>query len=171
MANFADVFAFARSAGLGTRAHAGEVQGPGSVAKALDILGVTRIAHGIRAIEDPSLVERLCRERVALDICLSSNVALGLVPSIDEHPVRRLHDAGVAVNISTDDPLYFSTNVAREYALLRDVHGFSVAGLLGISTAAVEHSFAPPDVRQRLAARLERFAASTAPPVISAGGR
>ena len=163
LTNFVPAFARARSAGLGTRAHAGEVQGAGSVARAIDVLGVTRIAHGVRAIEDAALVDRLRRDRVALDLCPSSNVALGIVPSLEAHPVRRLYNAGVAVSVSSDDPLYFQTHATREYALLRDVHGFSTADLLAISAMAAEHSFAPPDVRARLAARLERAQASVEP--------
>lgn len=87
---FADAFAIARHAGLISAPHAGELSGPASVRAALDSLGAQRIGHGIRAVEDPALVTRLAAEGVVLDICPTSNIALGVVKSLAAHPLPRL---------------------------------------------------------------------------------
>jgi adenosine deaminase/aminodeoxyfutalosine deaminase len=119
---FGDVFRHAKDAGLHLHAHAGETAGPESVWQALSI-GAERIGHGIRSIEDPDLVEELRRRRVPLEICLTSNVRTGAVPSFEAHPVRRLYDAGVPLVIDTDDPALFECTLSGEYELL--VSGFS----------------------------------------------
>lgn len=157
MVDLAEAFALARRLGLGCRAHAGEFQNPRSVWQALDVLQVDRIAHGTRAIEDPRLVEHLASAGVALDLCLTSNVALHVVPSQQEHPVRRLFDAGIPINLSSDDPLFFTTTLGTEYVLASRVHGFSPSQLVQITRSGIEHAFAPPSVKARLLARLDAW--------------
>ena len=104
---FAPVYERARALDLRTTAHAGEVAGPESVWGAIRALGVDRIDHGMRAAEDPALVEYLAERRVPVTSCPGSNVATGAVASLDEHPIRRLLDAGVLVSVATDDPAMF----------------------------------------------------------------
>jgi adenosine deaminase len=104
---FADAFALARSEGFRIVAHAGEEGGPEVVRAALDVLGAERIDHGIRAMEDPELVARLVDERIPLTVCPISNVALKAVPSLAEHPLPAMLDAGLLVCVNSDDPAYF----------------------------------------------------------------
>jgi adenosine deaminase/aminodeoxyfutalosine deaminase len=125
---FREVFAFARREGLAILPHAGETVGPDSVWGALEC-GARRIGHGFRAIEDPVLVRELADRQVPLEICLTSNVCTGAVASLEEHPVRRLYDAGVPITLNTDDPAMFGTTLTREFELAREVFGFGEAEL------------------------------------------
>src|SRR5439155_26739578 len=128
-----EVFAFSRKQGLRLRGHAGETCGPESVWKALEI-GAERIGHGISAVRDPQLMRELRDRDVPLEICISSNVALGVVPSLEAHPVRKLYDTGVPVILNSDDPAMFHTTLTQEYELARDQFGFServIEGLVG----------------------------------------
>ena len=112
---YAEVFDRVRAEGLGSVPHAGEVAGPASIHGALEALGADRIRHGIRAVEDPSLVEELRERRVVLDVCPVSNVRTGAVTSLAEHPLPELLEAGVLCSINTDDPAMFDTDLTREY--------------------------------------------------------
>jgi aminodeoxyfutalosine deaminase len=112
---YADVFAYAKSLGLGSVPHAGEVAGPASVWGALEGLQADRLRHGIRAEEDPALVRELASRGVVLDVCPLSNLLTGAVRSLDEHPLPRLVAAGVRCSISTDDPAMFGTDLTRDY--------------------------------------------------------
>ena len=112
---YAPVFKRVRAEGLGSVPHAGEVAGPESIRGALDALGADRIRHGIRAVEDPALVEELREREVVLDVCPVSNVRTGAVASLEQHPLGRLLEAGVRCSISTDDPAMFDTDLTREY--------------------------------------------------------
>jgi adenosine deaminase len=115
----------ARRRGLAPKAHAGELAGPPSVATALDRLGVRRIEHGVRAIEDDALVARLAAEAITLDVCPWSNVRLRVVPDLARHPIRRLHERGVRVTLNTDDPTVFGRSLTEELVSLVDDLGFS----------------------------------------------
>jgi adenosine deaminase/aminodeoxyfutalosine deaminase len=121
---FRDAFSYAKDAGLRLTAHAGETAGPESIYAALAI-GAERIGHGTRAVDDPDLMRRLREEQIPLEVCITSNVKTGAVASLEAHPVRRLFDAGVPITLSTDDPGVFETDLAREFALARNVFGFS----------------------------------------------
>ncbi len=112
---FAAAFREARELGLGSVPHAGEVVGPASIRGALDTLEPDRIRHGIRAIEDPGLVQELAERGLVLDVTPISNVRTGAVRSLDEHPLPQLVEAGVRCSVSTDDPVMFDTDLTREY--------------------------------------------------------
>jgi aminodeoxyfutalosine deaminase len=112
---YAPVFEQARGEGLASVPHAGEVAGPASVRSALDALGAVRLRHGIRAVDDAALVDELRDRGVVLDVCPLSNVRTGAVPSLEEHPLRRLVTAGVHCSVSTDDPAMFDTDLTRDY--------------------------------------------------------
>lgn len=112
---YADVFALAKSLGLGSVPHAGEVAGAASVRGALEALGADRLRHGIRAEEDPGLVRELAGRGTVLDVCPLSNLRTGTVRSLEEHPLPRLVAAGVRCSISTDDPAMFDTDLSRDY--------------------------------------------------------
>ncbi len=119
-------FARARDGGLGSVPHAGEAGGPASVWGALDVLGADRIRHGVRAVEDSGLVRELARRGIVLDVCPTSNVRTGVVPSLAEHPLPELLRAGVRCTVNTDDPAMFGSDLGSEHA---------AAGRLGVSPA------------------------------------
>lgn len=153
-ADFARAFAIAREAGLGLTVHAGEVCGPESVRAALDHLGVSRIGHGVRAVEDPELVRRLADEGIVLEVNPGSNLALGLYPDWAVHPVAKLREAGVPVTLSTDDPPYFHTDLAREYASLAQAFGWTEADFGAINRTAARAAFCDDATRAAILARL-----------------
>jgi adenosine deaminase/aminodeoxyfutalosine deaminase len=129
---FRDVFAFASRNGLALVPHAGETDGPASVWACVE-QGARRIGHGIRAVEDAELMRRLRGDDIPLEVCITSNVCTGAVASLDEHPVRRLVDAGVPVVLNTDDPALFRTSLLAEYAIARDRFGLAAEDLAAAS--------------------------------------
>lgn len=151
---FAEAFAIARAAGLIGAPHAGEFAGAASVRGALDTLGPQRIQHGVRAIEDPALVARLADEGICLDVCPISNVALGAVPSVDEHPLPQLLEAGVRVSLNCDDPLFFDNTLLSEYEHARQSFGLDDATLARIAQYSIEASGAPADLKRTSLARI-----------------
>ena len=151
--DFAQAFAIAAEAGLGCTVHAGEWDGPQSVWAALD-LPVTRIGHGVRAIEDPGLVEELSRSEIVLECCPTSNVALGLYESYEDHPLPRLMRAGVRATLGSDDPPYFGASIGGEYELCRKRFGFDDEQLRSISRTAVEAAFCDETLKERLIQRV-----------------
>lgn len=159
-APFAEAYAIAKDAGLLSTPHAGELDGPDSVRDALDLLHADRIQHGIRAIEEPALVERLAAERVCLDVCPSSNLALGVVPSLAEHPLPQLLDAGVPCSLNGDDPLLFGPGLLDEYELVREGMGVGDEQLAAIAKASIESSGAPADVKARGVTGVEAWLAA-----------
>jgi aminodeoxyfutalosine deaminase len=132
---YEEVFALARSLGLGSVPHAGEVAGAESVRGALEELGADRLRHGFRAIEDPGLVRELADRGTVLDVCPLSNLRTGAVHSLAEHPLPHLVRAGVLCSISTDDPAMFDTDLGRDYEAAvsfgLDPRGFYDAGVAG----------------------------------------
>jgi adenosine deaminase len=150
---FAEAFAIAAAAGLGCSVHAGEHAGAASVRAALE-LPVTRISHGVRAVEDPALVRELVERGLVLEVCPTSNVATGVFASFEEHPMRALHEAGVKVTLGSDDPPYFGCSIGGEYAVARERLGFEGEGELEhITRTAIEASFAEDALKQALLAR------------------
>ncbi|MEL6167113.1 MAG: adenosine deaminase [Pseudomonadota bacterium] len=154
-ADFGWSFDMAREAGLRLTAHAGEWGGPESVRDALTHLRVERIGHGVRAIEDPTLVEDLVERGTVLEVCPGSNMALGLYPDWSAHPITRLRDAGVKVTVSTDDPPFFHTTMTREYEELLRI-GWDEASLDAINEAALNAAFCDGETRTRIAGRLKK---------------
>jgi adenosine deaminase len=154
-----DAFALAKAEGFPLTAHAGEDGGPESVVEALDVCGVQRIDHGVQAIEDPALVERLAREQVTLTVCPVSNIALKVYPSIDAHPFRKLFDAGVRVTVNSDDPPMFATDMVGDLTLVAETFSFGVDELTTIVRNAFASTFRPAGAR---AAALSAFDAEAA---------
>jgi aminodeoxyfutalosine deaminase len=138
---YRDLYAKARDRGLRLTAHAGETTGPASVWEALEI-GAERIGHGIRAIEDPALVQHLCDRQIPLEVCITSNVRTGSVASVADHPVRKLFDAGVPIILNTDDPALFECTLQSEFTLASREFGFSEAELQSVADNARKFAFA-----------------------------
>ncbi|KPI24451.1 Adenosine deaminase [Actinobacteria bacterium OK074] len=153
-APFAEAFALARDAGLISAPHAGELAGPDSVRAALDVLGAHRIAHGVRAVEDQALVARLAAEGVVLDVCPTSNVALGVVDSLPAHPLPRLLRAGVRCTLNADDPLLFGPGLLAEYENARAALALTDPQLAAMARASVESSGAPRAIVDDAVARI-----------------
>ncbi len=143
---FAEAFDIARSAGLLSTPHAGELDGPASVRGALDVLGADRILHGVRAVEDPALVQRLAASEVCLDVCPTSNLMLSVVDDLSAHPLVALLDAGVQCSIGADDPLLFGPGLLEEYELCRTTLGLSDAQLAAVARTSLTASGASPQV-------------------------
>ncbi len=140
---FADAYAVARRAGLHSVPHAGETCGPESVWGAIRQLGAERIGHGVRSVEDPGLIRHLREHQIPLEVCPTSNLCLGVYPSLEEHPIRWLWDHGVYVTLNSDDPPMFNTNLTGEYEAVVEHLGFDAEDLERLSLNALEASFMP----------------------------
>ncbi len=151
--DFAEVFAIAAGAGLGCTIHAGEWAGADSVRAALE-LPVTRISHGVRAIEDPSLVSELAARGIVLECCPTSNVVLGVYPSYESHPLPQLRAAGVRVTLGSDDPPYFGATIEGEYHVCAERMGFSDDDLRDITRTAINAAFCDERLRAAMRRRL-----------------
>ncbi|MBB1156377.1 adenosine deaminase [Amycolatopsis dendrobii] len=147
LAPFREVFAGAREAGVHLVHHAGEDAGPASVREAIEIGGAERIGHGIRIVEDAELAAQVAEKGIALEVCPSSNVALGLVPTLPEHPLPRLIEAGLRVTLNTDVPDVTGTTITDEFTRAREVFGYDDATLAQLAGNAVEASFAPEETK------------------------
>lgn len=152
---FAAAFARAREAGLHVVAHAGETTGPATIRDTLDLLEAERIGHGVRALDDPALVERLAREAIPLELCPTSNLRTGVVKDIEQHPLRRLDEAGVIVTVSSDDPALFGTTLTDEYLLLATAFGYGIDDIERIALNSVRAAFLPEPEKD---AMLDAFA-------------
>jgi adenosine deaminase len=150
----------AAEAGVHLVHHAGETAGAASVREALRIGRAERIGHGIRSLEDPEVVAELRDRRVPLEVCPSSNVAVGLVPSPDEHPLPAMLDAGLTVTLSTDMPAVTGRTLSAEYAAVRETLGATDSELATLAVAAVEASFAPPALKAELRAGIATWLAT-----------
>ncbi|MGY1840190.1 MULTISPECIES: adenosine deaminase [unclassified Modestobacter] len=168
-APFAEAFALARSAGLRSTPHAGELLGAASVAEAVDVLGAQRVQHGIRVLEDPALTARLAARGVVLDVCPTSNTFLGLVPDVSRHPLPRLLDAGVACSINADDPTIFGVGVLDEYRTCRSALGLTDEQLASCARTSIQASPVGDTLKARALAGIDTWLA--APPTSSRGSR
>lgn len=153
----------ARAMGFASLPHAGENAGAASIWTAVRRLGADRIGHGVRALEDPALVEHLREHEVALEVCPGSNVALGVAPSYAQHPLPTLMAQGVPVSLGSDDPPMFGTDLIAEYERCIDAFGWDEATILALVRAGIEHSFAPPSLRAELLAELSESSSSPQP--------
>ena len=163
LAPFAEVVAPAAEAGVHLVHHADETAGASSVREAVRLGQAERIGHGIRVLEDPEVVAELRDRRLPLEVCPSSNVALGLVPSLDAHPLPRLRDAGLVVTLNTDIPTVIGTTLPGEYVRIRAVFGCPDAILAELAHAGVSASFASPATRARIHGEIDAWSASSPP--------
>ena len=157
---FAEPYRLAVQAGLRPVAHAGE-EGPAEyVWSALDILGVERIDHGVRAGDDPDLVRRLARDRIPLTMCPLSNQKLKVVPDLADHNLKELMDAGVLVTVNSDDPAYFGGYVADNYLAIAEALDLSRDDLARLALNSIEASFLPDDRKSALREEVATYVAA-----------
>ncbi|WP_181232888.1 adenosine deaminase [Enhygromyxa salina] len=158
VAPLAEVFERGRSEGLKSVPHAGEQHGPPSLRETLDLLAPDRIGHGVRCLEDPELTAELADRQIPLEVCPSSNVALGVVPSFAAHPLPRLLAAGVELSLASDDPPLFGTTLIEEYQRCAAAFEWGPAQVLAIAQAGVRHSFMPEQRKRELLAAQRQVA-------------
>ena len=168
--DFAPAFAIARRAGLRLVPHAGELVGAASVRTAVEELGADRLGHGVRSVEDPAVLDLVVRREVALEVCPTSNVSLGVYPDLSSVPVPDLLDAGARVALGADDPLLFGSRLAGQYAAVRAAHDLDDAALATLAAMSLEASAAPPSLVSRAAAARTAWLAGTAAPPSSRPG-
>ena len=155
---FAAAFAIAERAGLLLAPHGGELLGPDSIRTCLDVLHADRLGHGVRAAEDPVLLDRIVQAGVALEVCPVSNVALGVYSDLTSVPLPTLLDAGATVALGADDPLLFGSQLAAQYATMRAAHELSDDQLAELARMSVRASRAPDETKQTDARRHRRLA-------------
>ncbi|WP_299998538.1 adenosine deaminase [uncultured Cedecea sp.] len=142
---FAEAFSRAGNAGLKRTVHAGESSGPQGVSDAILLLGADRIDHGVRAIEDPAVVDLLTERNIPIGVCPTSNIKLGVYESFEKHPLNRLLESGVKVTINTDDPVLLNTTLVDEYLICQDTFGWSNDVLYQVAKNSIDASFAAPE--------------------------
>jgi adenosine deaminase len=135
--------------------HAGEGEGPESVWAAVRHLHPARIGHGIRAVEDPALVAHLAEAAIPLEVCPTSNVCTRVVPSLAEHPVGELLDAGVTITVNSDDPHMFATTLTGEYRSVAAVCGLGVDGVAALVANGITAAFLPDARKVELLGEVE----------------
>jgi adenosine deaminase len=156
---FAPAFSIAARAGLICDPHGGELEGPASVRACLDELGAVRIGHGVAAAADPDLLARLAAARTTLEVCPSSNVALGVAASPADVPLLTLLKAGIPVALGADDPLLFGARLTAQYEVARAVHGLGDDWLAELARMSVRGSAAPPDIKAKLLTSIDSWLA------------
>ncbi|MCG8491493.1 MAG: adenosine deaminase [Sneathiellales bacterium] len=148
--DFAPAFNLVDSSGLPTTNHAGEFGDCASIRDTLADLPVLRLGHGVRAIEDPKLVEELADKKIPLELCPGSNIATGLFQSYETHPFNKLKEAGCFVTLNSDDPPFFSTSIGREYERVANAYGYSETDLENITRNSIKAAFCDDALKDRL---------------------
>lgn len=164
LAPFAPVLDAARDVGLHLVHHAGESRGPDSIREALTLGHAERLGHGIRILDDPDLVAEMRERAVPLEVCPSSNVALGFAPSFRAHPLPRLREAGLVVTLNTDIPAIIGTSLAEEYDRVREAFGYDDLVLADLARASIDASFAPSALKARLRREVDEWLGGDPPP-------
>jgi adenosine deaminase len=154
------LFERAAAAGLRRVAHAGESGGPDSIRGALEALGAERIGHGVRIVEDPVLMEEVRDRRIPLEVCPTSNVMTGVVPTLEAHPLPALLDGGLVVTLNSDDPAMFGSPLVGEYEAARRVFGLDDRALADVALAGARASFADDGLKAELEAGIEGWLTS-----------
>lgn len=152
---FTDVFARARAEGFPAVAHAGEEGPPAYIVEALDLLKVRRIDHGVRCLEDPALVARLARDQVPLTVCPLSNVKLRVFPTLEQHNLRRLLDAGLCATVNSDDPAYFGGYIGENFRRTAAALDLSAEEVGALARNSFMASFLEEGVKRRHVAEVD----------------
>jgi adenosine deaminase len=156
-AKFEEVFRRAREAGFLTVAHAGEEGPPDYIWQALDMLGVSRVDHGVRCLEDSRLIARLAAERTPLTVCPLSNVRLQVFPSLHRHPLKQMLELGLCATVNSDDPAYFGGYVADNFQGAAQALNLSRAEVIALAKNSFQAAFLPQEAKQRYLSELEQF--------------
>ena len=156
-AEFETAFRIAGRAGLRLVPHGGELRGPEHIGVCLDALGADRLGHGVRAVEDPALLERIVDSGVPLEVCPVSNVALGVYSDLTSVPLPELLDAGATVALGADDPLLFGSRLEGQYATMRAAHDLTDEQLAELARMSIRASCAPDDVQKSVLADIDAW--------------
>ena len=157
---FAPAFAIAERAGLLLAPHGGELLGPDSIRTCLDVLHADRLGHGVRAAEDPALLERIAESGIALEVCPVSNVALGVYSDLTSVPLPTLMEAGATVALGADDPLLFGSQLAAQYATMRAAHELTDDQLAELARMSVRASRAPDEIKHSMLTDIDGWLAT-----------
>ncbi|PRH80730.1 adenosine deaminase [Streptomyces solincola] len=157
---FKPYFDRARAAGLHSVPHAGETTGPQTVWDALTELGAERIGHGTSSVRDERLLAHLAEHRIPLEVCPTSNIATRAVAAMDEHPLRKMVEAGVLVSVNSDDPPMFGTDLNTEYEVAARLLELDARGVADLAKQAVEASFLDFAGKSRIAAEIDAYTAA-----------
>lgn len=158
----AKIWARMRTAGKVTKVHAGEFDGAPRVREAIEVLGADRIQHGVRAVEDPAVVKLAAERGVTFDVCPISNIGLQVFPTMKDHPIRRLINAGIRCTVSTDDPLCFANTINEEYETLANELTFTRADLARVAKNGWEIADVPAVTKKAMIGEIDRIAATAA---------
>ncbi|UFU02455.1 adenosine deaminase [Ruania suaedae] len=161
---FGAAFRIAARAGLVLAPHGGELLGPDHISQVVAHLHPDRLGHGVRAAEDPALLERIVAEGIALEICPASNVSLGVFADAEQVPLRRLLAAGADVALGADDPLLFGSRLLEQYRTARQVHGLDDREIAELARGSIRASRASPTSRRQMLADVDSWLAGSGPP-------
>jgi aminodeoxyfutalosine deaminase len=159
---FKSYFDRARAAGLRSVPHAGETTGPQTIWDALNDLGAERIGHGTSAAQDLTLLAHLAERRIPLEVCPTSNIATRAVAALEEHPIRRMKEAGILITVNSDDPPMFGTDLNTEYAVAAGLLELGRQGVADLAKNAVEASFLDGSSKAKLAAEIDAYVEANA---------
>ena len=161
-AEFGPAFRIAREAGLLSVPHGGELLGPSHVRDVVEHLHPHRLGHGVRAVEDPQLLDRVVEAGIGLEVCPASNASLGVLQVAEDVPLRTLMAAGAQIALGADDPLLFGSRLLEQYETARRI-GLDDAELAGLAASSIRLSAAPEPVRSRLLDGVRDWLGSPAP--------
>lgn len=152
---FSKAYQIAVDAGLECTAHAGEFAPASGIIEAIEHLPIKRIGHGVQMIHSQSTIDKVKERGIALELCPSSNIKLGLFNNLSEHPFPQLYDAGLKISLNSDDPPFFTTNLAREYAIVQEAYGYSDQAMNDITSMAIDCAFVDENTRQELHKKID----------------
>ena len=151
---FTKTFDMLKEAKFPITVHAGEWDGPENIRNAINLLHPTRLGHGVRSIEDNSLVEEIIEKNIVLETCPTSNIATKIYENYQSHPVKKLFDAGVKITVNSDDPPFFNATIAGEYEVMSNL-GLSEKDLTSLTYNAIESSFCDQGIKEKLLVKLK----------------
>lgn len=151
---FTEAYQIASEGGLFCTVHAGEFDSARGMMEAMDYLPIQRIGHGVRAIESPETIARLIDKNIALEVCPTSNIALGLYKDMAHHPLKQLLDAGVKMSVNSDDPPFFRTSLANDYEITQSFYQFTDAQMRHFTEMAIDYAFTDEATKNKLRQRL-----------------
>lgn len=155
--DFQVVFKKAKDAGFRLTAHAGEADGPNSVKDAILKLGVERIGHGVRAVEDDDVINIIKEKNIPLEVCITSNICTKIYSSVEDHPFKKMFEQGIIVTLNSDDPPMFGANITDEFLLVADKLNFCMEDVKLLSLNAVNASFLDQDAKTSLRNSFEKY--------------